>query len=734
MHIKKNAAFIVTVLLSMLILAYVTYATVYEQIISQNNGFFNMIIFGAVLILVFIFITLIARVIGLRPNTEESVLTKYLVYFFVLCIFALFVFLRLKYTSSVPVNESVPYKTADYLYVGNLSEGKDVMKSLIYFPADFMYGVRIAVIFDLLGATKEAYYLMNIIFMVIASAFIYLTVEFISNKVCAVIATLVILFIPGNSFMVYSYSTEVFVSAYFYISLYFFCLLIFKRYLHSISSIIISIFCGLATGIVIWAEPVTIIAYIALFIYLVKSDKQSVACKISTFVFTVISFILTFFAKVIQMKVSAGEILSGFLTCFNPLYNRTTEEAVNFSDVIVALSERLNNPSRFLSENFYFLSDIDGNSFSANQAIWLTLADQLVYIFFLLLCVLCVVYILRASYSKLMPIYTTIILLFIGQILGGVNDVNYTYFTYLFVVVGSSTIFYMYLNHHREYATALINSELKADYEIKALKEGINEEESKDNSDDIKPEINSNELLRARALIFIGENEALYEQIKASERKDRINNPVAATQIYSSISETGEYETKEQAIEFFDEMDNINNVRPVNEVIAIPSSRPVEVVKPILADEIDSIIQEKPVLNETDLNTDVSNEVILNETEFFDEPDIKEPEIVNEPAAPSVEGFVFRKKEPEVVDSKKGSKKESKPVVKKESKPLLKKESKAEIKKEVLPVNKKEKSKKAPKDYKPGEPLDNPLPLPKPHVNKDLDFDFDVDVNDDFDW
>lgn len=745
MHIKKNGAFIVTVLLSMLILAYITYATVYEQIISQNNGFFNMIIFGAVLILVFIFITLIARVIGLRPKTEESVITKYLVYILIMCIFAFFIFLRLKYTTSVPINESIPYKTADYLYVGHLSEGNDIMMPLIYYPSDFMYGVRIAVIFDLLGASKEAYYLMNIICMVISALFIFLTVNLVSNRVCAVIASLIVLFIPGNAFMVYSFNTEVFVDAYFYISVYLYCLLIFKRFKHTLPTVLLSIICGVVTGAVIWSEPVTLIAYLGLLLYLFKSEKQAVICKIGALIGTIGSFVFSLFAKVLQMKITISEAFSGFISCFNPLYNRNTAESVSIEDAITSLAKRLNNPSRFLSENFYFLSDIDGNYYSANQAIWLTLADQLVYIFCLILCVLCIVYLLRATYTKLMPLYTTMILLFIGQFLGGVNNVNYTYFTYLFIVIGASTIYYMYLNHHRDYATAVINNELKEDYEIKAYKEGTLIEDNEDK--EAIEKISSNELLRARALIFIGENEALYEQIKESERKDRMHNPVAATQMYSAMSETGEYETKEQSIEYFDEMDNIQDKRPVNEVIAIPSSRPVEVVKPIFADdniELDNNIIDRKKLEE--INENIKNDLNLDTNSDIDISAINIPaeiEPITKPIddVPVAEGFVFRKKDSTQVDTKPTKKVKSDKPVKEVKEEKVKKEKKVKekpVKEKAVKAPKIERdkklSKKEPKNYKPGEPIDNPLPLPKPHVNKDLDFDFDVDVNDDFDW
>ena len=115
MHTKKNATFLINVVISMLILAYITFITVYEQILTQNNGFFNVIIYGVVLILVFIFITLFVRILTFKNNSEVSPILSVLKVIGVIGLFALFVFLRLRYTSSVSPSESPLYNSARYI-------------------------------------------------------------------------------------------------------------------------------------------------------------------------------------------------------------------------------------------------------------------------------------------------------------------------------------------------------------------------------------------------------------------------------------------------------------------------------------------------------------------------------------------------------------------------------------------------------------------------------------------
>ena len=232
----------------------------------------------------------------------------------------------------------------------------------------------------------------------------------------------------------------------------------------------------------------------------------------------------------------------------------------------------------------------------------------------------------------------------------------------------------MYFNHHPNVALMLTNEAIRQENML------VEESETSEEKEEDKEE-NDIYLRRARALIFIGEDEELYRQIKLEERANRANSPIAATVIKTGINEEGEYDLKSQDVEYFDEPDEKILVKPVHEVKTIPATRPVDVVKPVLADdylneqsENDSNKQSENHSKESDLSINLS-----------DKTDIKESEPIKEPVKP--EGFIFRKKE---------------------SKPLDK--------------------------IKPGEPLPNPLKGPAPSNKKPVDFDFDSSDKDDFDF
>ena len=320
------------------------------------------------------------------------------------------------------------------------------------------------------------------------------------------------------------------------------------------------------------------------------------------------------------------------------------------------------------------MSNANGGVVSSDQALWLNVLDQFIYLFVLILCVLCIVYIIRVTYDKILPLYSVMIALFFGQLLGGMNDVSYLYFIIVLIIIGSTTSYYMYFNHHPNVALMLTNEAIRQENLL------VEESETSEEKEEDKEE-NDIYLRRARALIFIGEDEDLYRQIKLEERANRANSPIAATVIKTGINEEGEYDFKSQDVEYFDEPDEKILVKPVHEVKTIPATRPVDVVKPVLADDY---LNEQ---NENDYNKQSENHSKESELSInlSDKTDIKESEPIKEPVKP--EGFIFRKKE---------------------SKPLDK--------------------------IKPGEPLPNPLKGPAPSNKKPVDFDFDSSDKDDFDF
>lgn len=795
MHTKKDAAFLINVVLSMLILAYITFITVYEQILSQNNGFFNVIVYGVVLILVFIFITLFLRVLSIKSQADEtSPVLRVLIILGIIAIFALFMFMRLRYTSSISPTESPLYKTAVYLTDNQLAEAKDIRAHLLSYPADFIYGFVVSKIFALSSADASVYILVNIGMMLILAIFLFLTVYLLAGTACATLALFIMLFMPNNAYLVYSYNSELFVSALFIMALYLFEILIYKRFKNPGNARAVALICGFICGIALSCEPVLILAFLVLTAWMFSAKRQSLSCVLIPIIVSIVVSIGSLLLKSMVMGVGFVDAIKGYALCFVPTHIRgDVANEFDIATMFSSLTDRLNDPSRFLNDNSYFLTDNRGGIIGPDQVLWLGIVNQFIYLFILILCVMCVVYILRVTYDKELPLLSTMIALFIGQVLGGSNQVSYVYFVVLIIIIGSTTIHYMYLNHHPKYALEVTNNEIRKENEL------VSEEETEETEED--EEVKSEYMLRARALVFVGEDEGLYKQIKAEEKEQRANSDVAAKVIKTQINESGEYDSSEETLDYLDEPDVVQEVKLVHEVVAIPPTRPVEVVKPILADDyaenssesfsnesdfsesIENIPAMTPLVKDTEESEFVvssANEDYLDDeyTDYFDEPDeirspepeLKEPLNNSKPTnADNIqpEGFVFRKKEPKTEDAaslarpvraakpEKTAKNEKvdnaeKPSkLGKEDKKALKEAKKAEkiAEKEAKKLQKtsgKEdkkdidkstvKERKSLKEIKPGEPLPNPLKGPKPSDKNPVGFDFDSTDGDDFDF
>lgn len=768
MHTKKDAAFIVNVVLSMLILAYITFITVYEQILTQNNGFFNVIVYGVVLILVFIFITLFVRVLTIKRQTEESSpVLKVLIIFGVLAVFAVFTIMRLRYTSSISPTESPLYKTALYITENQLDQASDVHDHINSYPGDFVYAYLISGIFSITEADSVVYIIINITMMLIVAAFLFFTVNLLAGKACATMAIILFLFMPNNAYLVYSYNSELFVAAMFMITLFIYEVFIYRRFKNPGNARALAIICGVFGGLALSCEPVLLIALIVLMAWVISAKRQAISCAIMPVIIAFVETIILLFLKTMMMAGSFLEVIKNYFLCFVPIHIREVgAEPFSIGVWFGEVTSRFNNPSKFLNDNSYFLTNVDGGIIGPDQVLWLSIVDQFIYLFVLILCVLCVVYILRVTYDKVLPSLAVMIALFFGQLLGGSNRVNYIYFVVVIILIGSTTAYYMYLNHHPIFAVEITNEQIRKDNEL------MSEEPDEDSDEE---ELPSEYMLRARALVFLGEDDELYNVIKTEERLGRENNSIAATMIKTHINDEGEYDSVEEHIEYLDDPDEAVEVKEVHEVKAIPSTRPVEIVKPILAD--DYAVEENEVYsNESDLaasvvstedsismakisgsmnmnsSMGVSDSVVMAKPILSDEGTTPAEESAAKPQVAQPEGFVFRKKESTGTSTQATKALKEKPVKEKaiKEKPVKQKTAKESLEEynqsrqqkkslfgrktheQIKPeINKDQVSLDS---VKPGEPLPNPLKGPAPSSKTKVGFDFDGDDGDDFDF
>lgn len=751
----KKIPHIIIYVLSILILGYMLYESVYNQIISQSDGFFNMIIFAGILLLVFILLSLIVKLMAYTPTRDISSVFKYVMLAVSMLLIIFSAIMKINYSSSIPADESAYFTVCEYINEGLLSEASDVFDELLYRPGIFPFAFISSFIFKITSLQAEYIVLINVFYLSVCAILIYLLTTLMTDQICGFIAFLLVLFMPGTSFAVYSYGYEIFFAAHFLMVAYLFSLLIHKKYEKIIIPIIISIFAAIFAGIMIFSEPSSLLIWLALFIWMICKKNQGIVPYIIIPILTILIFISFVLIKGSMMETELSEVFLGYISALNPLTNDISGDEIEFVDFLSSIGKYIDNQNKHILDNYYFLTSKSGKTYSSLQAIWLQLGNQLIYMFMIILCVANIIYLLKAKIDRVTPFLSVFIASFFVQAFGAKYATNGIYFCIILIALGSSTIQHMFLNHHPDVSDILLAEEGSANGEADTGEIAV-----------IQEEIDPAEIERARALTFYGFNDSLYERIKLEEKQSKMNDPIAAKRILTAM-EDGKYISKVEEVEYFDEIDTPVEVKPEIKVKAIPGTRPVEVVKPILADEVGFLDEpdDNPALN---LSSNISvkpEDVSMSnqeEKDDFENQSLSVPEIKDQhedqplpvsdikdesevKPANIQEGFVIRKR---------GDKPADKPVIKPTVKTDIKKEEKiavessasndsenkkekrfsfkskkkdeSESKKDTKIAKKQEKAKK-------GEPLHNPLPLPKPHVSKDFDFDIDVSDDDDFD-
>ena len=119
-------------IISLAVLGYIFFISVYNQIIVQSGGVFYVIIFGGILILAFVMLSLVTKLIEVTRDIRDNIMWNF-VEILLLCNLAyLFLVFRMPYRSTIPGDESIIYRAAALMKNGELSSsGIDIFSHLI---------------------------------------------------------------------------------------------------------------------------------------------------------------------------------------------------------------------------------------------------------------------------------------------------------------------------------------------------------------------------------------------------------------------------------------------------------------------------------------------------------------------------------------------------------------------------------------------------------------------------
>jgi len=567
MQKKHNALVLIMGLLAMVFTGYALFVTVFNQIISQNEGFFYAIVFGGILILLYIFINIICKLLVISDSMRNSKVFKLINILFVLALCAVFVFSRISYTSSVSPMESTFYNSAVLINNESLAASGSLTSRLATNPAQYVLALIYSVLLQFVPESNNIAIIVNIVFCCISSILVYLISSKFTDNVCAVIAVAISLFSPGQLYSVYSYSTDCMMAMFFLMHVFMLVRLIFAE--TKGSKVLFGILYALFTAVLLLCEPTFLVLVLFTIILVPITKRKSAKVVLLASLGALLIFAGLLFLKAYHLETSYGECIGATLNCFLNSTDSNTGSTKNFSDIKSSFDSYICSDDRPINNNYNFLTKSTGESISMLSAAWITLANQMIFMFVLVLCISAIIFSLQYRDNRFSCLFAMIISSFVTLFFASGREVNTYFYHSILAILSSCGLFYIYLNHHKEEANRFRNilwSESSPESEAEKII--ISEEELKENAERERMAF----LERAKALIFVGENNYLYNLIKSEEHNEKYaeDSDVISGSEESSYGETFAVNEVAAFEESFavDEVTSFEGTTTVDEVVA----------------------------------------------------------------------------------------------------------------------------------------------------------------------
>lgn len=488
---------------SLVLFGYVFFISAFNQIITQNEGFFYMIVFGGILILAYILISLITRLLAISHEMEERKLWYVTEVVSILVLYALFLRTRLAFTSSLPAQDAVFYKAAVLLEKQILSVGgMDILPQLLNNPAQYAYSTVVWLVFLFTGVNPSVVIYINVAVLFITVFFVYRIVRRIGGRVCGILSVACSLFMPSQAFTVYSYNTELFFACILFAALNLLIYLSDQKYEKKGLRLPLYGLFGALLGVLLFTEPLSAIISVLLLIGIFRSQFKGWLRAFVSILAMLFVFLALFFVKCDSLECTGEELIQAYTDRFSFTSNIETGEQYDTGQIISRFHVRLDNQNRPIADNYYFLTKGNGQTYSALQAAWYQLGNQLLYLFLIVMSIACAYYVIKGKNQQVLPCLLSLIGALGVLFLGADKESNTWFFVELLIITGCVCLRYLYENYHPTTESVPVTSDLTCPED--EIEETEEEREIR--------------LARARALIFIGENDALYQEIKAQEK------------------------------------------------------------------------------------------------------------------------------------------------------------------------------------------------------------------------
>ncbi len=524
---KSDPILMVAAALALITTVYVFYVTVFEQIISQNQGYFYAVIFGFILLVLFLLCNLFTKLIAISVGEQRSSYRKLVITGAMLVIAGLFLVTRMKYSTSLYPGENAIYRGAVAMCDGTYSQSHDIIESACANPAQYLYSLILAMVFRFVEPSAKPFLWTNAFFIILCGFLTYKIVRTFTNQMCGLFAAILCACIPSQTYAVYSFSSEPMVAAIFLgamlslISLYSYN----KRVKEmddfgdegdrNLAGIIFTALGALLIGLLLFVEPFMIIPIVLMVIAGYLGHNSKALNMLLSFAVGIIIFVLLCFVKTTQMQIEFGKVMTGEISAFDPTTDYNSGEVYDFSEVYHSFNTELSSTDRNITDNYMFISDENGGGVYTEMTVsWVIVLNQIMYMFVLMMTISCIILAVKEQKDYVVTISMFIIGAVLMLLFQQNRDNQKFLFITVFIIASSTGLHYLYLDHHPELKVS-VNA-------LDALEKTGRKEIAAATRSNLKNAAQMTEadfVRRAKALIFIGNDEDLYQQIKDQEHE-----------------------------------------------------------------------------------------------------------------------------------------------------------------------------------------------------------------------
>ena len=440
---------------SLVVLGYIFFISVYNQIIAQSGGVFYVIIFGGILILAFVLLSLVTKLIEITGEIRDNTMWNF-VEILLLCLLSyLFLTFRMAYKSTVPGEETVLYRAAALMKEGALAEkGMDMIDHMCIYPSQYLYSFILSIFFRIGGVQSSVLIALNAVTLILSAFLIDRVVRKIAGRACGIIAAMCTIFIPSQSFAVYSYSSEVFFCALLLLSIDLWLIVMEVDDSDRKKQLILSGLFGLSLAFLCFVEPLMILSlpvFIVGFILKYKNDDKEPGMMtiVITAVFVLV-FVLMTFIKSASLGTGFGDVVSGGLSRYKLSTNIETSEKYTAGEVFSKFHENLYNQNTNVRDNYHFLVNDEGESYTQTHNAWFSLGTQMSYMFILVMSIACAFYMFRNGRGNAIPVFVILIAGFFILFFRSTDEPSTFFMFELLIITACCGLNYMYMNHHPE--------------------------------------------------------------------------------------------------------------------------------------------------------------------------------------------------------------------------------------------------------------------------------------------